>query len=123
MTMPAVSVFCSLSSNPVVADLQYALLKTGILRPEKRTMAILSNVSSVIQPGRMTLLLGPPAAGKSTLLKALAGKLARERGLKVRLVHAFTLPWLMVACKFLSWADRTIALPICALTGNRAGAA
>jgi len=78
-------VFCSLSQNPVVADSQYALLKTGILRPEKRTMAILSNVSSVVQPGRMTLLLGPPAAGKSTLLKALAGKLSRERGLKVRL--------------------------------------
>ena len=47
-------------------------------------MDILSNISSVIQPGRTTLLLGPPAAGKSTLLKALAGKLARERGLKVR---------------------------------------
>ena len=48
-------------------------------------MAILDNVSGVIQPGRMTLQLGPPAAGKSTLLKALAGKLAHERGLTVRL--------------------------------------
>lgn len=57
----------------------------GVLRPEKRKMAILSNISGVIQPGRTTLLLGPPAAGKSTLLKALAGKLARERGLTVRL--------------------------------------
>ena len=55
-------------------------------------MAMLSNASSVIQPGRMTLLLGPPAAGKSTLLKALAGKLFRERGLKARLLHAFALP-------------------------------
>jgi len=38
-------------------------------------MAILNNVSGVLKPGRTTLLLGPPAAGKSTLLKALAGKL------------------------------------------------
>jgi ABC-type multidrug transport system ATPase subunit len=62
---------------------QYLFLKLGLMRPEKRTMAILNNVSSVVQPGRTTLLLGPPAAGKSTLLKALAGKLAHEGGLKV----------------------------------------
>ena len=69
---------------------QYVFLKTGILRPEKRKMAILNNISSIIQPGRTTLLLGPPAAGKSTLLKALAGKLARERGLKVRFASSKT---------------------------------
>ena len=55
--------------------LQYAFIKVGIIRPEKRKMAILNNVSGVLKPGRTTLLLGPPAAGKSTLLKALAGKL------------------------------------------------
>ena len=55
-----------------------------MLRPHKRKMAILNGISSVLQPGRMTLLLGPPAAGKSTLLKALAGKLVYERSLKVR---------------------------------------
>ena len=63
--------------------LQYVFIKTGILRPEKRKMAILNNVSGVIKPGRTTLLLGPPAAGKSTLLKALAGKL-QNSNLKVR---------------------------------------
>ena len=63
--------------------MQYAFIRTGILRPEKRKMAILNDVTSVLKPARTTLLLGPPSAGKSTLLKALAGKLGHEGGLKV----------------------------------------
>ena len=47
-------------------------------------MAILNNMSSIIRPGRATLVLGPPGAGKSTLLKAMAGKLS-PHGLKVGL--------------------------------------
>ena len=61
---------------------QYAFLKVGLLRPRKVKMTILNNITSVLKPGRATLLLGPPAAGKSTLLKALSGKLA-PHGLKV----------------------------------------
>lgn len=34
---------------------------------------------------RMTLLLGPPSSGKTTLLLALAGKL--DPSLKVKLIH------------------------------------
>ena len=45
-------------------------------------MAILNSMSSIIKPGRATLVLGPPGAGKSTLLKAMAGKLS-PHGLKV----------------------------------------
>lgn len=71
----------------MLCALQYFFIKTGILRPEKRKMAILNNVSGVIKPGRTTLLLGPPAAGKSTLLKALAGKL-QNSNLKVRALPA-----------------------------------
>ena len=63
--------------------LQYAFLKVGLLRPKKVKMTILNNITSILKPGRATLLLGPPAAGKSTLLKALSGKLA-PHGLKVR---------------------------------------
>ena len=48
-----------------------------------RKMPILQGVSSVLRPGRLTLLLGPPGAGKSTLLRALSGQLKRESRLKV----------------------------------------
>ncbi|KAL0412871.1 UNVERIFIED_CONTAM: Pleiotropic drug resistance protein 3 [Sesamum radiatum] len=42
---------------------------------------IIKDVSGVIRPGRITLLLGPPGCGKTTLLKALSGNL--DKSLKV----------------------------------------
>ncbi|KAE8718418.1 Pleiotropic drug resistance protein 1 [Hibiscus syriacus] len=47
----------------------------GILSSRKKKFTILNDVSGIIKPGRMTLLLGPPSSGKTTLLLALAGKL------------------------------------------------
>ncbi|CAO2200482.1 unnamed protein product [Urochloa humidicola] len=41
----------------------------------KRPMRIINEVNGVIRPSRMTLLLGAPGSGKTTFLKALAGKL------------------------------------------------
>ncbi|XVF68990.1 hypothetical protein PTKIN_Ptkin11bG0045400 [Pterospermum kingtungense] len=52
-----------------------------IFSPNKFKLRILKNVSGVVKPRRMTLLLGPPGSGKSTLLLALAGKLA-DKNLK-----------------------------------------
>ncbi|KAJ8540413.1 hypothetical protein K7X08_030332 [Anisodus acutangulus] len=46
-----------------------------ILPSRKRKITILKDVSGMIKPCRMTLLLGPPSSGKTTLLLALAGKL------------------------------------------------
>ncbi|XP_010414331.1 PREDICTED: ABC transporter G family member 31 [Camelina sativa] len=46
-----------------------------IIKPKKHKLNILKDISGIIKPGRMTLLLGPPGSGKSTLLLALAGKL------------------------------------------------
>ncbi|KAJ4838958.1 hypothetical protein Tsubulata_014816 [Turnera subulata] len=46
-----------------------------IIPSGKKKFNILKDVSGVIKPSRMTLLLGPPSSGKTTLLLALAGKL------------------------------------------------
>nr|GLL23468.1 ABC transporter G family member 35 [Ipomoea trifida] len=47
----------------------------GIRLAEKTKLTILKDASGIIKPSRMTLLLGPPSSGKTTLLLALAGKL------------------------------------------------
>ncbi|XP_031274838.1 pleiotropic drug resistance protein 3-like isoform X2 [Pistacia vera] len=39
---------------------------------------IINAVSGIIKPGRITLLLGPPGCGKTTLLKALSGNLDKS---------------------------------------------
>ncbi|CAL1376770.1 unnamed protein product [Linum trigynum] len=52
-----------------------------LLPNRKKHLTILSDVSGVIKPGRITLLLGPPSSGKTTLLLALAGRL--DSSLKV----------------------------------------
>ncbi|KAI3759658.1 hypothetical protein L6452_07637 [Arctium lappa] len=49
-----------------------------LLPNSKRHITILDDVSGIIKPRRMTLLLGPPSSGKTTLLLALAGTLAKE---------------------------------------------
>ncbi|KAL0543693.1 hypothetical protein IC582_018796 [Cucumis melo] len=47
---------------------------------KKRKIQILKDISGIVKPSRMTLLLGPPSSGKTTFLRALAGKL--ENNLK-----------------------------------------
>lgn len=47
----------------------------GMRLGRQTTLTILKDVSGVVRPSRMTLLLGPPSSGKTTLLLALAGKL------------------------------------------------
>ncbi|KAK1562877.1 hypothetical protein Q3G72_018344 [Acer saccharum] len=45
---------------------------------KKRKIQILNDVSGVVRPSRMTLLLGPSASGKTTLMLALAEKLGND---------------------------------------------
>ena len=76
--------------------MQWGFLRLGLLRSEKKQLVILHDISSLLAPGRFTLLLGPPASGKSTLLKLLAGKLQRGSGLDVRTRKCYpTLPFAM----------------------------
>ena len=42
--------------------------------PKKVACKLLNGISGVLKPGRMTLVLGPPGAGKSTFMKTLANK-------------------------------------------------
>ncbi|QCD80127.1 ATP-binding cassette [Vigna unguiculata] len=56
-------------------------MKTISCNSQGAEISILNDVSGIIKPSRLTLLLGPPGCGKTTLLKALAGKL--EQSLKV----------------------------------------
>ncbi|KAH7833546.1 hypothetical protein Vadar_007445 [Vaccinium darrowii] len=51
------------------------------LKPQAAKINIIDGFSGIIKPGRMTLLLGPPGCGKTTLLKALSGNL--DNSLKV----------------------------------------
>ncbi|KAJ8773505.1 hypothetical protein K2173_005751 [Erythroxylum novogranatense] len=44
----------------------------------KQPFPVLHDVSGIIKPKRMTLLLGPPSSGKTTLLLALSGKLSKD---------------------------------------------
>ncbi|GMH11879.1 hypothetical protein Nepgr_013720 [Nepenthes gracilis] len=62
-----------------VANLVEGVLNViHILPSRKRPLSILNDVSGIIKPGRMTLLLGPPGSGKTTLLLALADKLDKD---------------------------------------------
>ncbi|KAK2994423.1 hypothetical protein RJ640_009650 [Escallonia rubra] len=50
-----------------------ALLGTiGLSPSKKRIVNILKDVSGIIKPSRLTLLLGPPGSGKTTFLQALS---------------------------------------------------
>ena len=53
---------------------------TATLRKADRTVDLLALAPCTgrIAPGKMTLILAPPGHGKSTLLKALAGRLSRD---------------------------------------------
>ncbi|KAL0866501.1 hypothetical protein Bca101_045619 [Brassica carinata] len=62
------------------------LVKLTGAQTREAKISILNDVNGIIKPGRLTLLLGPPGCGKTTLLKALSGNL--ENNLKVQMMKA-----------------------------------
>ncbi|KAH7352813.1 hypothetical protein KP509_19G065500 [Ceratopteris richardii] len=53
-------------------------LLSFIIPPKRKVLHILKDVSGIVKPSRLTLLLGPPSSGKTTLLLALSGKLSHD---------------------------------------------
>ncbi|KAI4376643.1 hypothetical protein MLD38_014382 [Melastoma candidum] len=49
-----------------------------VIPSKKRRFSVLHDVSGIIRPGRLTLLLGPPGSGKTTLLRTLSGNLPSQ---------------------------------------------
>ncbi|DBB03271.1 TPA: hypothetical protein ACH3X3_010666 [Trebouxia sp. C0006] len=63
------------ASIPSLSNVALGILKRSIGLGGLKTSKLhaLKNVSGVLKPGRTTLLVGPPGAGKSVLLQLLAG--------------------------------------------------
>ncbi|KAF5198941.1 Abc transporter g family member [Thalictrum thalictroides] len=64
--------------NSLINVAEGLLGRLNFLSGRKRPFSLLQDVSGIINPSRMVLLLGPPSSGKTTLLLALAGKLDSE---------------------------------------------
>ncbi|KAL0915539.1 hypothetical protein M5K25_015965 [Dendrobium thyrsiflorum] len=64
--------------NSILNTVEFFSNYLHIIPSKKRTFTVLNDISGIIRPRRMTLLLGPPGSGKTTLLLALAGKLGSD---------------------------------------------
>ncbi|WJX13990.1 hypothetical protein P8452_04313 [Trifolium repens] len=64
--------------NSTMNAIEGVLGSIKLLPSKKSVIKILQDVSGIIRPARLTLLLGPPGSGKTTLLQALAAKLDRD---------------------------------------------
>lgn len=58
-----------------------SLLALRLIPDARRPFPILNGCSGALKPGRLTLLLGPPGCGKSTLMQALVGQ--QDKAVKV----------------------------------------
>ncbi|KAK3001843.1 hypothetical protein RJ639_020587 [Escallonia herrerae] len=64
------------------------IVKLPGVKCKKANISIINDVSGILKPGRLTLLLGPPGCGKTSFLKALSGNL--NKSLKVSHFLLFT---------------------------------
>nr|GEW58349.1 pleiotropic drug resistance protein 2-like isoform X2 [Tanacetum cinerariifolium] len=61
--------------NATINTVEGFLQSIRLVPSKKRVVKILHDLSGIVRPSRMTLLLGPPSSGKTTFLRALAGVL------------------------------------------------
>ncbi|XP_051142599.1 pleiotropic drug resistance protein 2-like isoform X2 [Andrographis paniculata] len=61
--------------------------KVKLIPSKKKSIKILDDISGTVKPSRMTLLLGPPGAGKTIMLKALSGKLDKDLRVSGRITY------------------------------------
>ncbi|KAL6864961.1 hypothetical protein ACP4OV_016112 [Aristida adscensionis] len=73
--------------NSFTNAIEEAATALRLVRSRKRPMPILHDVSGIIRPRRLTLLLGPPGSGKTTLLLALAGRLDKDLKVSGRVTY------------------------------------
>ncbi|KAK8352900.1 hypothetical protein V6Z11_A05G123100 [Gossypium hirsutum] len=64
--------------NVTLTIIESILGLVRLVPSRKRKIEILKDVSGIVKPSRMTLVLGPPGAGKTTFLQALAGRLDQD---------------------------------------------
>ncbi|KAG5152500.1 hypothetical protein JHK84_028972 [Glycine max] len=73
--------------NSTMNAIERILGSINLLPSKKSVIKILQDVSGIVKPARLTLLLGPPRSGKTTLLQALAGKLDRDLRVSGRVTY------------------------------------
>ncbi len=73
----------SLLDSLLCVLLQGVLRKMHLVKDTSQRFTILDTMSTILYPGRFTLLLGPPGAGKTTLLNALSGRLHKSNNVDV----------------------------------------
>ncbi|KAK4279547.1 hypothetical protein QN277_011313 [Acacia crassicarpa] len=64
--------------NSTMNAIEGVLGSIKLVQSRKRIVNILKDVSGILKPSRMTLILGPPGSGKTTLLQALAAQLDKD---------------------------------------------
>jgi ABC-type multidrug transport system ATPase subunit/ABC-type multidrug transport system permease subunit len=65
-------------ANVIKMSAAKLVAKTHVVKKQ-----ILHEVSGVVEPGTMTLVLGQPGSGKSSLLKLLSGRLSQDKNMEV----------------------------------------
>ncbi|WZZ39913.1 hypothetical protein YC2023_036172 [Brassica napus] len=73
--------------NVTLNTLESILGMFHLLPSKKSKIQIHKNISGIVKPSRMTLLLGPPSSGKTTFLQALAGKLDETLQMSGRITY------------------------------------